>query len=111
MASYSGIASNGLLAPSHTTLADLFANYKYESTIGLLYMEKKKADIADVTAAMAKINVDMTDIIGVQRDTEKWFTRLLVKFEDYAKTWSSRTVKSELQELQMKKCATYILNQ
>ena len=86
MASYSGAAKSGLGGPSHTTLADLFAHYKYESTIGLLYLHQKKADIADVNAALQKINVDLADIAGVQRDTEKWWTRLLIKFEGRAKS-------------------------
>ena len=70
MASYSGAASAGLAAPSHTTLADLFKHYKYESTIGLLYLNGKKADIGDVNIVLQKINVDLVDIKGVQRDTE-----------------------------------------
>ena len=83
--SYSGAVSSGLPAPIHTSLFDYFHDYKYEATIGLLYLHRKKADIADVNDALAKINVDLTDVAGVQRDTEKWFSRLLVKFEDYAK--------------------------
>ena len=54
MASYSGVTSGGFMAQSHTTIADLFADYKYESTIGLLYLDKKKADIADVNSALEK---------------------------------------------------------
>ena len=102
MASYSGVASSGLLAPIPTTLSDLFANFKYESTIGLLYLNKKKADIADVTDFLLKINVDVTDIVGVQRDTEKWFSRLLVKFENYAKSEFERVKEMDGQIINLK---------
>ena len=86
MASYSGVASAGLAAPSHTTLADLFKHYRYESTIGLLFLYGKKADIADVNVALQKIDVELVDVKGVQRDTEKWWSRLLIKFDDHAKS-------------------------
>ena len=86
MASYSGVASAGLGAPSHTTLADLFKHYRYESTIGLLFLHGKKADIADVNIALQKIDVELVDVKGIQRDTEKWWSRLLIKFDDHAKS-------------------------
>ena len=102
MASYSGVTSSGFMAHSHTTIADLFADFKYESTIGLLYLDKKKADIADVNNALDKINVDLTDIVCVQRDTEKWYTRLLVKFENYARSEFERIKELDGQIISLK---------
>ena len=36
--------------------------------------------------ALDKIQVDLTDVVCVQRDTENWYSQLLVKFEDYARS-------------------------
>ena len=46
--SYSAAAGIGFQAASHASIADLFSNYKYQQTFGLLYLNRKKADIADV---------------------------------------------------------------
>ena len=82
--SYRDVAGMGLQAASHASIADLFSNYKYQQTFGLLYLNRKKADIADVRAVLDKLSIENSDVKCVQRDTEKWWSRLLLKLEDYA---------------------------
>ena len=82
--SYRDVAGMGFQAASHASIADLFSNYKYQQTFGLLYLNRRKADIADVRAVLNELVIENSDVKCVQRDTEKWFSRLLVKLEDNA---------------------------
>ena len=79
--SYRDVAGMGFQAAS---IADLFSNYKYQQTFGLLYLNRKKPNIADVQAVLDKLFIENSDVKCVQRDTEKWFSRLLIKLEDDA---------------------------
>ena len=82
---YRDIASSGHAeSTGHTSINDLFSQYKRKNTFGLLYLDRKKADLADVTRLFNELSLEITDIKCVQRDTEKWFSRLLVKLEDHA---------------------------
>ena len=82
--SYRDAAGTGFQAASHVSIADIFSNYKYKQTFGLLYLNRKKADLADMSAVIKKLQLENADIKCVQRDTEKWYSRLLVKLEDCA---------------------------
>ena len=75
--SYSQVTGNG----GQDSLADLFARYKYKETIGLLYLHNEKAEISDVLELLRKLNVDRIHVEGIQRDSEKWYSRLLIKFK------------------------------
>ena len=81
---YRDVAGMCFQAASHASIADLFNNYKYQQTFGLLYLNRKKADIAEVQAVLNELVIENSDVKCVQRDTEKWFSRLLVKLEDDA---------------------------
>ena len=82
--SYCDVAGTGIQAASHASIADLFSQYKYKQTFGLLYLNRKKAELADIPEVLNKLQLDNADIKGVQRDIEKWFSRLLIKLDDYA---------------------------
>ena len=68
-------------AGGQNSLADLFARYKYKETIGLLYLHNEKAEISDVLELLRKLNIDRIHVEGIQRDSEKWYSRLLIKFK------------------------------
>ena len=80
--SYRAIAGNGgQPGGGHNSLEDLFAQYKYKNTIGLLYMQKEKAEITDVLELLRKLNINRMHLEGVQRDSERRYSRLLLKFK------------------------------
>ena len=68
----------GFQAASHASIADLFSNYKYQQTFGLLYLNRKKADITDVRSVLNELVIENSDVKCVQQDTEKWYSRLLI---------------------------------
>ena len=83
--SYSSAAANGGVGSSaQSSLVDLFSTYKYKETIGFLYLDKVKARLMDVKEIMAKLRINVCDILGVQHDSERWFGRLLCKFKSTA---------------------------
>ena len=82
--SYRDAAGTGFQAACQASIEDLFSKYKCKQTFGLLFLDKKKAELADMPAVIQMLQLDSADIIGVQRDTEKWWSRLLVKLDDDA---------------------------
>ena len=81
---YRDAAGTGFQAACQASIEDLFNKYKCKHTFGLLYLDRKKADIADMPTVIQEMQLENSDIIGVQRDTEKWYSRLLVKLDDDA---------------------------
>ena len=82
--SYRDAAGAGFQAACQASIEDLFSKYKSRQTFGLLYLDRIKADIADMPTIISELHLESADIKGVQRDTEIFFSRLLVKLNDDA---------------------------
>ena len=81
---YRDAAGAGFQAACQDSIEDLFSKYKCKQTFGLLYLDRNKADITDLPTIISELHLESADIIGVQRDTEKFYSRLLVKLKDDA---------------------------
>ena len=69
---------------SRPSLEDLFCNYKCKQSFAILYLDKKKSNLIDMPLVLRKLELNTDDVIGVQRDTEKWFTRVIIKLKEEA---------------------------
>ena len=69
---------------SRPSLEDLFCNYKCKQSFSILYLDRKKTNLIDMPLVLSKLELNTDDVIGVQRDTEKWFTRVIIKLKEEA---------------------------
>ena len=70
--SYRDAAGAGFQAACQASIEDLFSKYKSRQTFGLLYLDRIKADIADMPTIISELHLESADIKGVQRDTENF---------------------------------------
>ena len=80
MASYSELAGLGGQGGSTLTIGDLFEQYKYCNTVGLQFLDGHRADIRDVREILDKLGLTNENIVGIQKDTENRYSRLIMKF-------------------------------
>ena len=83
---YSAAADLGAQGASLITIEDLFNSYKSKNTFAILYLNRKKANLLDMPKVINSLSLDSKDIAGVQRDTEKWYSKVLIKFKDSAES-------------------------
>ena len=67
--SYRDAAGTGFQAAGQASIENLFSKYKCKQTFGLLFLDRKKADIAVMPTVINMLHLESADIKGVQRDT------------------------------------------